>query len=91
MDIKKIDDKPMVIHTKKKSKLHIHESKEGTIKGKNVYMKQKVDNVQENSKPVHPTLYDRENNRRRFQGIKDRFETQNTSIKIKRIFYQRAR
>ena len=27
MDIKKVDDKPMVIHTKQKSKLHLHEKK----------------------------------------------------------------
>ena len=32
LDIKKIDDKPMVIHTKKKSKLHIHESKKVQLK-----------------------------------------------------------
>ena len=62
MDIKKIDDKPMVIHTKKKSKLHIHESKEGTIKGKNVYVKQKVEEAHGNDKnvrTVHPNSYDR--------------------------------
>ena len=37
MDIKKVDDKPMVIHTKQKSKLHLHEKKEGQIKGHNTY------------------------------------------------------
>lgn len=86
MDIKKIDDKPMVIHTKKKSKLHIRESKEGMIKGKNVYMKQKVEEVQGNDKngrPIQPNSYDTGNNRRRFQGIRDRIESQNSSIKIK--------
>ena len=81
-----MDDKPMVIHTKKKSKLHIHESKEGTIKGKNVYMKQKVEEAQgdnKNGRTIHPNSYDPGNNRRRFQGIRDRIESQNASIKIK--------
>lgn len=33
MKIKKVDDKPMVIHTKKKAKLHTHEPK----KASNIY------------------------------------------------------
>ena len=37
MDIKKVDDKPMVIHSKQKTKLHLHEKKEGVIKGHNTY------------------------------------------------------
>ena len=32
MKIKKVDDKPMVIHTKKKAKLHTHEPKKASIK-----------------------------------------------------------
>lgn len=74
MDIKKVDDKPMVIHTKKKTKLHIHESKEGVIKGKNVYSRQKVDDSSVESSG---------NNRRRFSGIIEKFAAQNESIKIK--------
>ncbi|NLL79312.1 MAG: hypothetical protein GX234_05915 [Clostridiales bacterium] len=37
MKIKKVDDKPMVIHTKRKAKLHTHEPKQAAIKGSNVY------------------------------------------------------
>ena len=37
MKIKKVDDKPMVIHTKQKAKHHTHESKQVAIKGSNVY------------------------------------------------------
>ena len=37
LDIKKVDDKPMVIHSKQKTKLHLHEKKEGVIKGHNTY------------------------------------------------------
>ncbi len=37
MKIKKVDDKPMVIHTKEKAKIHAHESKGAKIKGSNIY------------------------------------------------------
>lgn len=36
MNIKKVDDKPMVIHTKEKAKLHIKGAAETKIKGRNV-------------------------------------------------------
>jgi cell wall-associated NlpC family hydrolase len=35
--IKKVDDKPMVIHTKEKAKIHSHEPKSASIKGSNIY------------------------------------------------------
>jgi len=35
--IKKVDDKPMVIHTKEKAKIHAHEPKGAKIKGSNIY------------------------------------------------------
>lgn len=38
MKIKKVDDKPMVIHTKEKAKIHAHEPKGAKIKGSNIYM-----------------------------------------------------
>ena len=37
MKIKKVDDKPMVIHTKEKAKIHFHEPKGARIKGSNIY------------------------------------------------------
>ena len=37
MNIKKVDDKPMVIHTKEKAKIHTHEAKAAKIKGSNIY------------------------------------------------------
>ena len=37
MKIKKVEDKPMVIHTKQKTKIHSHEPKNATIKGSNIY------------------------------------------------------
>lgn len=41
MKIKKVDDKPMVIHTKQKAKIHSHEPKTAKIKGGNVYTTQR--------------------------------------------------
>lgn len=37
MKIKKVEDKPMVIHTKQKTKIHSHDPKNAAIKGSNVY------------------------------------------------------
>ena len=37
LKIKKVDDKPMVIHTKEKAKIHAHEPKGAKIKGSNIY------------------------------------------------------
>lgn len=36
MNIKKVDDKPMVIHTKEKPKVHVKGAPETKIKGRNV-------------------------------------------------------
>lgn len=36
MKIKKVDDKPMIIHTKQKAKIHTHEPKQVSIKGSNI-------------------------------------------------------
>ncbi len=37
MKIKKVDDRPMVLHTKQKAKLHVHKPRQASIKGSNVY------------------------------------------------------
>ncbi len=37
LKIKKVDDKPMVIHTKQKAKIHTHKPKQTSIKGSNIY------------------------------------------------------
>ena len=37
MKIKKVDDKPIVIHTKEKAKIHSHEPRGARIKGSNIY------------------------------------------------------
>ena len=59
MEIKKVDDKPMVIHTKQKAKLHTHEPKQAAIKGSNVYTvdrnptKKKAENGKYRKSTVH--------------------------------------
>ena len=59
MKIKKVDDKPMVIHTKQKAKLHTHEPKHAAIKESNVYtvdrdpIKKKADNGKYRKSTVH--------------------------------------
>lgn len=37
LKIKKVDDKPLVIHTKRRTKIHSHEPKNVSIKGSNIY------------------------------------------------------
>ena len=41
MKIKKVDDKPMVIHTKEKAEIHSHEPKKAEINGSNIYTVQR--------------------------------------------------
>lgn len=48
MKIKKIDDKPMVIHTKEKTKIHSHNPKNASVKGSNIYTVNRSPNI----KPV---------------------------------------
>jgi hypothetical protein len=44
LKIKKVDDKPMVIYTKQKAKIHTHEPKQSSIKGSNIYTVDRRDN-----------------------------------------------
>lgn len=74
MDIKKVDDKPMIIHTRKKSKLHIHGSKEGMIKGKDIVSKQNVNESNTSSEG---------SNHRRVYRFNEKLASQNESIKIR--------
>jgi len=45
LKIKKVDDKPMVIHTKEKAKIHTVQSKELSIKGRNVLSRENVPKI----------------------------------------------
>lgn len=50
LNIKKVDDKPMVIHTKEKAKLHIKGAPEAKIKGRNVLVIDKRQKIAESMK-----------------------------------------
>ena len=45
MKINKVDDKPMMIHTKQKAKIHTVESKKAEIKGSNILATARESNV----------------------------------------------
>ena len=47
MKIKKVDDKPMVIHTKQKARLHSHEPGKSGIKDGKIYMVDKSPKIRE--------------------------------------------
>ena len=57
LKIKKVDDKPMVIHSKQKAKLHTHEPKHAAIKGSNVYTVDR-DPIKKNSKRKEKSIRD---------------------------------
>ena len=48
-----MDDKPMVIHTKEKTKLHIKQEPEAKIKGRNVLVVDKTPNAAGVDKPAN--------------------------------------
>lgn len=50
MKIKKVDDKPMVIHTKKKAKIHTHEPKKASIKASNIYTTRRSPKIKSRSR-----------------------------------------
>ena len=60
LKIKKVDDKPMVIHTKEKAKIHSHEPKKAKIKGSNIYTVQrgpKIDGAKVNGNTDKKKIY----------------------------------
>ena len=49
MNIEKVDDKPMVIHTKEKPKVHVKGAPETKIKGRNVLTVQRGPKIAESA------------------------------------------
>ncbi|HKM03045.1 MAG TPA: hydrolase [Lachnospiraceae bacterium] len=49
LNIKKIDDKPMVIHTKQKAKIHSQDPKDVSIKGSNIYTVNRSPKIKEDA------------------------------------------
>lgn len=52
MKIRKVDDKPMVIHTKEKAKIHAHEPKGAKIKGSRRIGRDTLVNIKELNKYI---------------------------------------
>ena len=76
MKIKKVDDKPMVIHTKQKAEIHTHEPKKASIKGNNIYM------VERGTK-TKSTIHQSEPKNKGLSRFKRNYRESNTSIKTK--------
>lgn len=91
MKIKKVDDKPMVIHTKKKSKIHTHEVKAAKIKGSNIYTVERgpktagVKATETDKKKTYrrSTIHQSEVKNKGLSRFKRNIKEANTSIKIK--------
>ena len=76
MKIKKVDDKPMVIHTKQKAEIHTHEPKKASIKGNNIYM-------EERGTKTKSTIHQSEPKNKGLSRFKRNLKESNTSIKTK--------
>ena len=91
MKIKKVDDKPMVIHTKKKAKIHMHEPKKAKIKGSNIYTVQrgpkiasaKINDTGKKKSYRKSTIHQAEKKEKEPSKFKRNIRESNTSIKTK--------
>ncbi len=91
MKIKKVDDKPMVIHTKEKAKIHSHEPKKAKIKGSNIYTVQrgpkiagaKVNDTDKRNVYCKSTVHQAEKKEKGLSKFKRNIKESKTSIKTK--------
>ena len=90
MKIKKVDDKPMVIHTKEKAKIHAHEPKGAKIKGSNIYTVERGPKtigakVSDDKKKSYrkSTIHQSESKNKGLSRFKRNYRESNTSIKTK--------
>ena len=91
LKIKKVDDKPMVIHTKKKAKIHMHEPKKAKIKGSNIYTVQrgpkiasaKINDTGKKKSYRKSTIHQVEKKEKELSKFKRNIRESNTSIKTK--------
>ena len=90
MKIKKVDDKPMVIHTKEKAKIHAHEPKGAKIKGSNIYTVERGPKtigakVSDDKKKSYrkSTIHQSESKNKRLSRFERNYRESNTSIKTK--------
>ena len=91
MKIKKVDDKPMVIHTKEKAKIHTHEASGAKIKGSNIYTVQrgpkiagaKVNDTDKRNVYRKSTVHQAEKKEKGLSKFKRNIRESKTSIKTK--------
>ena len=90
MKIRKVDDKPMVIHTKEKAKIHAHEPKGAKIKGSNIYTVEKGPKtigakVSDDKKKSYrkSTIHQSEPKNKGLSRFRRNLKESNTSIKTK--------
>jgi cell wall-associated NlpC family hydrolase len=91
LKIKKVDDKPMVIHTKEKAKIHSHEPKKAKIKGSNIYTVQrgpkiagaKVNDTDKRNVYCKSTVHQAEKKEKGLSKFKRNIKESKTSIKTK--------
>ena len=86
-----MDDKPIVIHTKEKAKIHAHEPKGAKIKGSNIYTVErgpktagaKVTNTDRKKSYRKSTIHQSESKNKGLSRFKRNYRESNTSIKTK--------
>lgn len=90
MKIKKVDDKPMIIHTKKKAKIHIHNRQEKELKvkpddkqNKKQIQKLKVASEKQQKRKLKNVNSKKFVNKERLNRLKQIRDASNQSIKIK--------
>ena len=90
MKIRKVDDKPMIIHTKEKAKIHAHELKGAKIKGSNIYTVERGPKtigakVSDDKKKSYrkSTIHQSESKNKGLSSFKRNLKESNTSIKTK--------
>ena len=90
MKIRKVDDKPMIIHTKEKAKIHAHEPKGAKIKGSNIYTVERGPKtigakVSDDKKKSYrkSTIHQSESKNKGLSRFKRNYRESNTSIKTK--------
>lgn len=92
MKIKKVDDKPMVIHKKEKAEIHSHEPKKAEINGSNIYTVQRDpriastkvnDNTDKKKIYRKSTVHQAEKKEKGLSKFKRNIRESKTSIKTK--------
>jgi len=87
LKIKKIDDKPMVIHTKADAKLHVHQMKDAALEGQNIDIvdhSPKIKDSQINQGEVKSAGKERyrKSSRRNIKKSRESIKVNNSSIKL---------